>query len=184
MRNFIQKHPYLSCLGFNFIIVTMLFILSSEMSSHMIIRNSFGGNLIINYINFIGVFLFFAFLLFFTLISMLPAMCIRVIDLYANQKLFNNKPLQYGLTAVESLLFYPSILCIAGYKEFFDLECVTKEVITDVFGVITVLLTVLLLIQSLGFKYILDSANKKNIKFDFIIVILVFLLAWSLIAKS
>lgn len=112
-------------------------------------------------------------------------MCIRVIDLYANQKLFNNKPLQYGLTAVESLLFYPSILCIAGYKEFFknlffepDRDWYTHEVMMQR------LFTVLLPIQSLGFKYILDSANKKNIKFDFIIVILVFLLAWSLIVKS
>ena len=93
-------------------------------------------------------------------------MVIKAIDQRVNQYLTESKPLQYTLTAVESVLLFPSIIgaiddnsFIQGFTDHFkyliDTDLKEESICSKV-------LTIATLIQSLGFKYILDLANEQS----------------------
>ena len=143
MKNFIKAHPYLSCTGLALATDALgVFFLGDKKSAF---RE-------------------------FLVCTTLPSMVITAIDQYGHQNLTESKPLQYTLTAVESVLSFPSIVSLPiGFEDSFSAGCrrftdYFKHLIdTDTSNTSNEIkvYTIGILIQSLGFKYILDSAKAQ-----------------------
>lgn len=144
MKNFIKAHPWLSCAGLA-LANNAAFGLTCEAKS-IIEGESISA--------FVG-------LVLGTILTTLPAIGITTFDRYIHQNITENAPIQYGLTTVESLLSYPSIFSICGYdddnKHLFTLDLSNNN------SILSKLVVLGTLIQSLGFKYIFDLAAEKDI---------------------
>lgn len=102
-----------------------------------------------------------------TIFSTIPAIGATLVDRVIHQNLFDNKPLQYGLTAAESILGQSDMFGVLNddsssfsqdFKQYF-----TNLIKMDL-SVSSVLIKSIFisgLIQSIGFKYILDSAAEQ-----------------------
>ena len=83
--------------------------------------------------------------------STIPSIVATVVDRVGHRSLFDNKPLT-ALTAVESALVQ---VAMVGPKEYFT-DLIKLDLTKD--SVICKTLLISSLVQSVGFKYILDSA--------------------------
>ena len=134
MKDFIKSHPYLSCAG-------LALVTNSAVEVYGVIRQeeSFEG-----------------FVLTTTVICTMPSIFTVVIDKYVHQNLTDNKPIQYGLTAVESVLLNISVIgYLLNISVIFSPSSFKESIETKVVMIIT-------LIQSLGFKYFLDLADEQS----------------------
>ena len=148
MKSFIKSHPYLSCAALS------------------VVTNSIVGLIIGGSLRKVC-----AFAIFSTIFTTLPSIGITAIDSYVHKHLFDSKPIQYGLTAIESVLFLPTAKFIRynsnEFSEFFkDLVSFKQTQSTAEPGsnehILAKALTAATLIQSLGFKYIFDLANEEH----------------------
>jgi len=141
MKNFIKSHPYLSCAGLALATTTPFAVIEADKKC--------------------GFFRVFA---ISTLLCTMPSILTATIDRYFHHHITDNKPIQYGLTAAETVLSIPSIVSIMTgenkfnecFKDLFSLSLSNKR------SKDTKIITAIGVIQSLGFKYILDSADEQS----------------------
>jgi hypothetical protein len=136
MKNFIKANPYLGCTGLA-VAANAAFGVYAVMDN----KNFFGG--------------FLDSVAFITL----PSILVTTIDKYVNKNITENVPIQYALTAPESVLSQISIAGALNDKDFinnlFSLDIFDDDSIDPKVLVLSTL------IQSLGFKYILDLADEQ-----------------------
>jgi len=155
MKNFIKAHPYWSCTGLALATNTLGVFLTKD---HIIKTQTKQP------IGFIPGFLCLG------ILTTIPSMLITAIDQYGFQNLTESKPLQYTLTAVESVVAAPSVFICSlvnddkSFTERFTgyFKNLINPDFSDQDSVEAKVLTASSLIQSLGFKYILDLANEQS----------------------
>lgn len=149
--SFIKNHPYWSCTGLAVASNAAVGLINTKPCQ---VTNEFATGFIIA---------FPASIIF----STIPAAVVTIVDRLGHQNLFDNKPLQYGLTATESILGQASMLSPLPGKSFSEnftqyFTDLVKMDLSDRFSVFIKSVFISNLIQSLGFKYILDSAYEQN----------------------
>jgi hypothetical protein len=100
-------------------------------------------------------------------ISTIPALGAIGIDKFVNQNITSNKTIQYGLTAAEGVLVFPTVFSVCTQKneftEFF--KKLSSPSFKGQAGMIKVIV-VNSMIQSLAFKYIWDSSDEATPEID------------------
>ena len=151
MKNFLKNHPYWSSVG-------IALTLNSAMTAAILINDNDKSQTPIKLAkNCCSVFGFNI------ILSTLPAIASTAIDKFVHQKVFDNKPLQYILTATESEIMTP--LFFSG--TFWDLDAIEQYLTKlvshslnedSIFSKSMFLNT---MIQSCALKYISDLASEQ-----------------------